>query len=86
MLGARHRERRARDHAAMCPPTPMPPAGLCAACDHVRVVKSGRGSVFAMCERGLRKEPGYVKYPPLPVLRCAGFVQRADDPTTTEGR
>ncbi len=63
-----------------------PPTGLCVACAHVRVIKSGRGSVFVMCERGLRKEPGYVKYPPLPVLRCAGFEQAADASTTTEGR
>lgn len=27
-----------------------------------------------MCERGLRGEPGYVKYPPLPVVRCEGLV------------
>lgn len=31
-----------------------------------------------MCERGLRKEPGFAKYPRLPVLRCGGFQQSAD--------
>ena len=30
-----------------------------------------------MCERGLAGEPGYAKYPRLPVLRCAGFEPRA---------
>ena len=25
-----------------------------------------------MCERGLRKETGYAKYPRLPVIRCPG--------------
>lgn len=47
-------------------------AGLCLSCAQLRVIRSGRGSVFVMCERGLRKEPGFVKYPRLPVLRCGG--------------
>jgi hypothetical protein len=46
--------------------------GLCVSCAHLRVIRSGRGSLFLMCERGLRKEPGFAKYPGLPVLRCAG--------------
>ncbi len=58
------------------PASPTP--GLCVACTHLRVIRSGRGSVFAMCERGLRKEPGFAKYPRLPVLRCGGFQQSAD--------
>ena len=53
-------------------------AGRCGVCAHVRVIRSGRGSVFLMCERGLRKEAGYLKYPPLPVLRCAGWVPDND--------
>lgn len=61
----------------MAPPAdqaapPPPGAGLCLSCHHLRVIRSGRGSVFVMCERGLRKERGFVKYPRLPVLRCAG--------------
>ncbi|MBJ7471724.1 MAG: hypothetical protein JHD16_10505 [Solirubrobacteraceae bacterium] len=52
---------------------PPPPAGLCASCTHLRVVRSGRGSVFVMCERGLRREPGFAKYPGLPVLQCSGL-------------
>jgi hypothetical protein len=56
---------------------PVITGGLCGACLHVRVIRSGRGSVFLMCERGLRKEPGYVKYPPLPVVRCAGHEPTA---------
>lgn len=54
------------------------PGGLCVACTQVRVVRSGRGSVFLMCERGLRRESGYAKYPPLPVLTCRGFERAAD--------
>lgn len=53
-------------------PTPPPGAGLCLTCAQLRVIRSGRGSVFVMCERGLRKEPGFRKYPPLPVVRCSG--------------
>ncbi len=53
------------------------PGGICLGCEHVRVIRSGRGSVFLMCERGLRKEPGYLKYPRLPVVRCAGHEPAA---------
>ncbi|HMR66701.1 MAG TPA: hypothetical protein PKE64_22030 [Anaerolineae bacterium] len=46
--------------------------GLCAACRHVRPIKSSRGSVFVMC--GLAKtNPNFPKYPPLPVIKCGGF-------------
>jgi hypothetical protein len=62
------------------PQRPAPPPGLCVSCQHVRIVKSGRGSVFWMCERGLRKEPGFTKYPRLPVMACAGFeASRAEN-------
>ena len=53
--------------------------GLCADCAHQRVIRNTRGSVFSMCERGLAGEPGYAKYPPMPVVRCAGFEPRAYD-------
>jgi hypothetical protein len=52
--------------------TSLPPGGLCLSCAHVRVIRSGRGSVFLMCERGLRREPGFIKYPRLPVVACPG--------------
>ena len=47
------------------------PPGLCASCVHARRVETGR-STFLLCERGLRGEPGFRRYPPLPVARCAG--------------
>ena len=50
--------------------------GLCADCARQRVIRNTRGSVFSMCERGLAGEPGYAKYPPMPVVRCAGFEPR----------
>ena len=40
------------------------------------LISNTRGSTFSMCERGLRGEPGYAKYPRLPVLRCAGLQIR----------
>jgi hypothetical protein len=45
--------------------------GLCAGCVHLRLLASPR-SVFVRC--GLAdSDPAYPRYPPLPVLRCAGF-------------
>jgi len=49
-----------------------PPAGLCEACTHHRVIESRRGSRFHLCERAAA-DPRFAKYPPIPVLRCPGF-------------
>jgi hypothetical protein len=46
--------------------------GLCLGCQHVRVVRSDRGSVFYQCRRSLT-DPEFPAYPILPVLRCPGF-------------
>ncbi len=47
-------------------------AGLCAACQHQKIIKSARGSSFIMC--GLSKtDARFPKYPLLPVLQCAGY-------------
>lgn len=54
-----------------------PPPGLCDSCSHVRVITSGRGSVFLMCQLS-KADPRFPKYPPLPVLRCAGY-ERAEE-------
>jgi hypothetical protein len=54
-----------------------PLVGLCAACRHVKVVKSAKGSSFILC--GLAQtDRRFEKYPPLPVLQCPGF-EPADD-------
>ncbi len=45
--------------------------GLCADCRHARRVVSAKGSEFWMCGRAA-SDPRYAKYPPLPVVRCAG--------------
>lgn len=53
------------------------PIGLCTTCAHQRLIRSGRGSTFSMCERGL-KDPDWPKYPQLPVLRCPRYAARGD--------
>ena len=49
--------------------------GLCASCGFARVVVNARGSRFLMCLRS-REDARFPKYPPLPVLRCAGYEAR----------
>lgn len=51
--------------------------GLCANCRFVRRMESDRGSTFYMCQRSLT-DPGFPKYPRLPVLQCRGY-ERCDD-------
>ena len=50
----------------------MESAGLCEECLHVQRVTSARGSTFYLC-RLSQTDPGFPRYPVLPVLRCAGF-------------
>ena len=61
--------------------------GLCADCQHCRIVK-GERSTFYMCGLSFTN-PEYRKYPPLPVLRCAGYtaapMRGADDKPLNEG-
>jgi hypothetical protein len=47
-------------------------AGLCSRCVHARLVVSGRGSRFVLCERS-RTDSAFPRYPPLPVVACPGF-------------
>lgn len=46
--------------------------GLCATCDHSRVVESARGSRFWMC-RLSETDARFRKYPALPVVCCEGY-------------
>ena len=47
------------------------PPGLCATCEHLRLLASRR-SVFVRC--GLAAtDPSFPRYPPLPVLACRGY-------------
>ncbi len=52
------------------------PAGLCDACRHQKIIRTGRGSEFSMCERS-KREPGYPKYPRIPVRACPGYEGRS---------
>jgi hypothetical protein len=49
--------------------------GLCATCQHLRLITSDRGSTFYMCLRSLT-DSSFPKYPQLPVRRCSGFEKR----------
>lgn len=53
--------------------------GLCANCRHRRRIRSGRDSVFTMCRRAAT-DPGYVRYPRLPVLQCRGYERGESSP------
>ncbi len=59
--------------ACVTEPHADPRAGLCSLCAHARVVRSGKGSTFWLCDRAREEPERYRKYPALPVLRCAGF-------------
>ena len=54
--------------------------GLCSDCLHARVIENRRGSRFWLCARS-RFDPRFRRYPPLPVIACAGFEARAADVT-----
>jgi hypothetical protein len=53
-----------------------PPAGLCDSCRFQKIIRTGRGSEFSMCERS-KLEPGYDKYPRIPVRACPGYEGRS---------
>ena len=58
-------------------PSPEPPyqlQSLCSRCEHVRVIRSERGSTFLRCGAA-RTEPRLPKYPPQPVRVCFAFVE-----------
>lgn len=50
--------------------------GLCASCEHQKVVRNTRGSVFSLCLRS-REDPAYPRYPRIPVLECRGYEPAA---------
>jgi hypothetical protein len=62
-----------------------PDPGLCGACRHSRVVRSGRGSTFRLCELS-RTDPAFPRYPPLPVVVCSGFSPLDAPPGSGEER
>jgi len=52
-----------------------PSAGLCDACAHQRLVGTRRGARYSLC-RLSSTDPGFPKYPSLPVRSCPGFEPR----------
>lgn len=54
-------------------------AGLCASCVFARLIENRRGSKFLMCELS-KTDPRFPKYPPLPVVRCAGYTPKSVGP------
>lgn len=57
-----------------------PRSGLCAACRHLQVLRSRRGTVFVRC--GLSdRDAAMARYPPLPVRGCRGFEDTAASKT-----
>jgi hypothetical protein len=62
---ATEEERRLLDRLAV-------PPGLCASCEHLRLLASKR-SVFVRC--GLAAvDPRFPRYPGLPVVACGGYL------------
>jgi len=56
-----------------------PDVGLCAECRHARVQRNARGSEFWRCLKA-ETDPGFERYPRLPVSECAGY-ERAASPS-----
>lgn len=52
--------------------------GLCARCQHGRVIRSDRGATFFLC-RVADIDPRFPKYPRLPVSACDRFEERSPD-------
>lgn len=53
-----------------------PDPGLCATCAHAALIVNDRGSRFYRCERS-RSDPRFRRYPPLPVIACIGYDEKA---------
>lgn len=49
-------------------------AGLCTSCRHAEQITSARGSTFYLCRLSFT-DPGFAKYPVLPVLACRGYLR-----------
>lgn len=52
--------------------TDSAPVGLCLTCRWMHSVTNRRGSTFYRCGRA-DSDPAFPRYPPLPVLQCAGY-------------
>ncbi len=57
---------------------------LCETCRWRKVVVSGTGSRFLLCQLS-RSDPRYAKYPPQPVARCQGYAEQETPPASERG-
>jgi len=46
--------------------------GLCQTCRHAAAITNASGSTFYRCSLS-ETDPRFRKYPPLPVIQCAGY-------------
>ena len=53
--------------------------GLCSTCQHLQRVRTDKSAVFYLCHRSVT-DPGYPKYPRLPVLACRGHERKDELP------
>ena len=53
---------------------------LCETCSHSREIVSGKGSRFLLCNKS-HADHRFQKYPPQPVVKCAGFAQQKEEET-----
>jgi hypothetical protein len=51
---------------------------LCEFCTHMKEVVSGKGSRFLLCDRSTT-DHRFPKYPPQPVVKCAGFERSSEE-------
>lgn len=54
--------------------------GLCGTCVHARRIESAKESVFLLC-RLATVNPGFARYPALPVWHCGGFAETPRAPS-----
>lgn len=52
----------------------MWPHSLCHTCIHVKIVRSGHGSTFYLCQKS-KTDTAFEKYPHQPVRACLGYEQ-----------
>ncbi|HXC85073.1 MAG TPA: hypothetical protein VNV62_24775 [Trebonia sp.] len=53
--------------------------GLCEACGYAKLNQTRRGTAYLRCTRA-EWDKALVRYPRLPVMECAGFEHRPDNP------
>jgi hypothetical protein len=58
---------------------------LCESCERVREVVTPMESRFLLCQLSLT-DPSYPKYPPQPVVKCAGHVPKDAGPEVRDDR